>query len=1589
MALVFVDIEVGNNGRIRDIAALRAGGDAFHQTSLHQFFLFISDTDYLCGHNIVHHDLKYIQFATGRKLPQKAIDTLYWAPLLFPKRPYHKLLKDDKLQVDELNNPLNDCKKAADLFYDELNAFRRLSGEFKKILFLLLKDKGEYSAFFEYCEYSCKEKDTAELIRKEFKGKLCSNADIASMVRLYPVELAYSLALIYADDEASITPPWILRNFPQTGRVFHLLRAVPCAQGCRYCKEKLNIHKQLRRIFGFSEFRRFGDEPLQEGAVRAAVEGKSLIAVFPTGGGKSLAFQLPALMAGRNSHALTVVISPLQSLMKDQVDNLNAQGIHGAVTVNGLLDPFERANSFERVSDGSASILYISPESLRSKTIEKILISRQIDRFVVDEAHCFSAWGQDFRVDYLYIAEFIRMLQKAKGDGRTIPVSCFTATAKQKVISDIRDYFKKGLGLDMELYATAQTRENLRYVVLHAENDDEKYIILRDLLSHKRCPAIVYVSRTRRSEELAGRLTADGITARAFHGKMEADEKAANQEAFMGNEVQVVVATSAFGMGVDKKDIGLVIHYDISSSLEDYVQESGRAGRDPHKDAECYVLYGDSDLDKHFLLLNQTKLSINEIQQVWTAIKNATKQRPYLSCSPLELARFAGWDDSKDDMETRVKTAVAALENAGYITRGRNMPTVYATGILARNMDEAVGRIDRSKLLSDAERVKAKRIIKSLISSRSRAWARADDAEARVDYLADMLGISTFEIVSIVGRMKQDGLLADTNDMAAYIFSTDTERKSSTILQRFSSLEDFLLRKLEDGELRVNIKELNEEAVAKGLSFSNVKLLRSLMYFLCIKKYIRKEENRQNDMLTLTPTQDPRDLLEKSRLRIGLCEFILNTLYSMDRKGEAGGEGRELVQFSVLGLWQRYMESSLTTRDIPLPFFEEALLYLSKIGAMRIEGGFIVFYNGMEIRRLEMNNKIGYKKEDYSALNDFYRMRMQQIHIVGEYANLMVKDMDAALLFVKDYFLMDYSKFIDKYFKGSRKDDLNRNITSAKYHQLFDSLSKAQLQIVGDTSSQHIVVAAGPGSGKTRILVHKLASLLLMEDVKHEQLLMLTFSRSAATEFKKRLIALVGGAAYYVDIKTFHSYCFDLLGKVGNLEESNDVVKDAVSLIRSGDAEQGQITKTVLVIDEAQDMDFDSFSLVCALMENNPSMRVIAVGDDDQNIYEFRGSSSEHLRGLVERFGAKMYELLDNYRSCRRIVELSNEFATQLSKRMKSHPIRAVKDEDGTVSIVRHEGENMEEAVVRQLISTRGSGSCCVLTETNDDALIIHSLLLHRGIQARLVQSLDGFRLINLVELRYFLKHLDPASAVISEDRWEEAKERLRKKYSTSTCLEICERLLEEFSATRKMKYYSDFKVFLMESKYEDFLGGSDDAVLVSTIHKAKGREFDKVYLMLRNTVADKDENKRALYVGMTRAKEALYIHCNTDLFASLKTAQAFITHDMQLYPKPAEIVRQFTHRGVHLDFFKEVSKDKILKNLRSGDSLALDLPYLKGAEGRVLKLSAAAMKEVNRLKGKGYRPYSASILFIVAWKGENDEQETPVILPEVRFRLL
>jgi ATP-dependent DNA helicase RecQ len=667
---------------------------------------------------------------------------------------------------------------------------------------------------------------------------------------------------------------------------------------------------------------------------------------------------------------------------------------------------------------------------------------------------------------------------------------------------------------------------------------------------------------------------------------------------------------------------------------------------------------------------------------------------------------------------------------------------------------------------------------------------------------------------------------------------------------------------------------------------------------------------------------------------------------------------------------------------------EDTLFYLSRIEAIKIEGGFLVVYNRLTIDRIEQDNKRRYKNDDYQKLNQFYENKVQQIHIIGEYARKMIEDYKGALQFVDDYFQLNYNSFLNKYFKGSRQNEIKRNLTPAKFRQLFGTLSLKQLEIINDNKNKNIVVLAGPGSGKTRVLVHKLASLLLMEDVKHEQLLMLTFSRAAATEFKKRLISLIGNAAHYIEIKTFHSYCFDLLGRVGNLEKSDVILKSTIEKIKKGEVEVNRITKTVLVIDEAQDMNDDEFALIGALMEQNEEMSVIAVGDDDQNIYEFRGASSKYLEQFMTGRKAFKHELVENYRSKINLVEFTNKFVIKINHRLKETSVTAKQTDNGKIKVVYYQSNNLIAPLVHDIFLTELAGTTCILTKTNEEALQIASLLISNGIQAKLIQSNDGFSLQNLLEIRFLLDEINIGDDVkiISDEVWSNAKIKIRKKFQYSSKLIICNNLMKQFEdSNSKKKYKSDLEVFVRESKLEDFYSENGETIFVSTIHKAKGKEFDNVFIMLENFNPTTDEAKRQLYVAMTRAKRNLIIHLNGNYLDNHTAENLERVENREIFLQPDEIAIQLFLKDIWLDYF--ITRQHLISQLASGESLAINGDECTNSKGQsILKFSKKFLNEIESFKQKGYRLTKANVNFIVYWKKEETAQEFKIILPELIF---
>jgi ATP-dependent DNA helicase RecQ len=337
----------------------------------------------------------------------------------------------------------------------------------------------------------------------------------------------------------------------------------------------VTLEDKLNEAFGFNEFREG-----QREVVETLLRGESAAAVFPTGGGKSLCYQLPAL----EWSGVTLVVSPLIALMKDQIDALAARNIRAA-RLDSSLDFEEYMEVVNGVRDGSLRLLYVSPERFNNERFRELILQANVALFAIDEAHCISEWGHNFRPDYLKLASFIKLCKAER-------VLALTATATPQVLDDICN------SLDIEPENAIRTdfyRENLTITTTAVTAAERDKLLLRELKSNPPGPTIVYVTLQRTAEEVAARLCKAGLPAKAYHAGMKSDRRAADQDWFIDSEDGIIVATIAFGMGIDKSNIRYVYHYNLPKTLENYSQEIGRSGRDGEP-AVCHLLACPDDL---------------------------------------------------------------------------------------------------------------------------------------------------------------------------------------------------------------------------------------------------------------------------------------------------------------------------------------------------------------------------------------------------------------------------------------------------------------------------------------------------------------------------------------------------------------------------------------------------------------------------------------------------------------------------------------------------------------------------------------------------------------------------------------------------------------------------------------------------------------------------------------------------------------------------------------------------------------------------------------------------------------------------------
>ena len=397
----------------------------------------------------------------------------------------------------------------------------------------------------------------------------------------------------------------------------------------------------LRKHFGFEEFREG-----QEEVISTILSGNDAMVVMPTGSGKSLCYQLPALMMD----GATLVVSPLIALMKDQVDALHARGLP-ATFINSAIPETEQRARIESLRRGEYKLVYVAPERFRSSRFNAALRSVNISLFAVDEAHCVSTWGHDFRPDYLRLKHVIESL----GNMRTLAL---TATATPYVRSDIIQQ----LGLkDPQTFVSGFDRPNLSIEVVHTQREREKISRIKRLASSHSGSGIIYASTRKAVEQVGSRLKELGLSVVTYHAGMSDGQRIKAQEDFMTGRKQMIVATNAFGMGIDKAEIRFVVHYQMPGSIEAYYQEIGRAGRDGLP-STCLLLFNYADKNTHDFFIDGSYPNGTLVREVYDALVSTGLKRIELSAT--ELTKRA---QQKNEMA--VNSALYLLERAGHIER--------------------------------------------------------------------------------------------------------------------------------------------------------------------------------------------------------------------------------------------------------------------------------------------------------------------------------------------------------------------------------------------------------------------------------------------------------------------------------------------------------------------------------------------------------------------------------------------------------------------------------------------------------------------------------------------------------------------------------------------------------------------------------------------------------------------------------------------------------------------------------------------------------------------------------------------------------
>lgn len=1267
-----------------------------------------ADAEHLVGHNIIRHDLPHLDAVRPSlaKLFRSPIDTLWLNPLAFPRNPYHHLVKhyhDGRLQAGHVNDPELDARMVFQVLRNQLTALRDQHAEQPDAIaafhFLTtrMENAGGFDAVFRVVRGAPipDHPSAKQMMVRLLAGRACESRVEQTLSRLANPQLgwpmAYALSWILVAGGDSVMPPWVRAQFREAALIVRHLRDSRCDRlGCSWCSEMNDPVRALTRWFGFDSFRAQPVDdlgrPLQERIVDEAMRGGSLLGILPTGTGKSICYQIPALSKFDRTGALTVVISPLVALMADQVQGMARVGISSAVTVNGMLSIPERQDALDRVRLGEAAMLLISPEQLRSNSVRAVLAQREIGLWVLDEAHCVSKWGHDFRPDYRYVSRFIK---ETSGDEAPAPLLCLTATAKPEVVRDIRDHFQSRLDRELLLLDGGATRDNLSFEVRPTQRGTKLADIL-DVIEAKlptdgASGAVVYCATRNETERVADFLKQQGLSAERFHAGLSPEEKREVQERFRIGALRIIVATNAFGMGIDKPDIRLVVHGDIPGSLENYLQEAGRAGRD-RASANCVLLFAADDVERQFSLSARSRLARHEIGAILKALRRLDERMKKTgtvvatSGEVVKAERDQEFERDSATDDTRVKTAVAWLEESKLLSREENRVQIFPSSLRIRHLQEAETILAKAAI-TGMRRRQLMSITRHLVNA-------APDQGISTDELAGVSGLTGGMLIKAMADLEMLGIAR--NDVAVTIFvHVAVEGQSQQRLAQASQLEAALIARMREiapdaegaGDIPLHLAETCQALRNQGHNTVRPDVVEKLLRSIGRdgrdqdggKGNLRLRKVSRNTLL-LSLQRSWQALEQTASLRRQGAELLLAHLLG---KLPKGSRGKDIQVETTIGDLLAALNGDALLRNSGIQdmtkLMDRALLWLHEQEVVTLGKGLTVFRQAMT---LHLNSTGGqFTTKDFAPLEEHYAEQTMQTHVMATYAERGLAAMDQALRLSEDYFVLERDAFLRRWLPG-KGTELRRQTTGASWKKIVDALDNpVQQKIVADDREQtNVLVLAGPGSGKTRVLVHRVAYLIRVRREDPRGILVLTYNRHAAAEIRIRLRHLIGDDASGVTISTCHALAMRLVG-ASFAGAANDTKHDFDGILREAvrqlngeglnrlEAEAQRETLIQgyrwMLVDEYQDIGSEEYALISAiagrsLSDGDARLSLFAVGDDDQNIYAFAGASIRFIRQFETDYNAKPEFLIENYRSTEHIIAAANAAIAPAADRMKT-----------------------------------------------------------------------------------------------------------------------------------------------------------------------------------------------------------------------------------------------------------------------------------------------------------------------------------------------